>query len=158
MKRLFPLLFAIAFTSCTQGSSSPAETPPSAYEAKGSIEGTLKEAFTYDLNNAAVPVFNAQSQFKREHKDEILKTLEVVETAEIPKQDITLVFYRYSVGTDFARSTAYFKEVDGKWYFYSKYFSSYDDDPFRNGQGENGKALLEKVEKWEDSDSMPWWQ
>lgn len=45
------------------------------------------------------------------------------------------------------------------FYINNQYFSSYDDDPFGNGNGEEGKKLLEKIEKWEsENENIKWYK
>ena len=125
--------------------------------AQNTIEGTLKASMEYDFQFSDQVPLTDKAYFNSKHKDEILKTFEVVEKETIPGKDIVLVFYRYSVGADIVHATSYMKQMDGKWYIHSKYYSSYDDDPFKNGQATEGKALLEKLSKWEEESKDIWW-
>ena len=126
--------------------------------AKNTIEGTLKENMEYDLQFNDQVSLTDKAYFTAKHKDEILKTIEVVEKDTIPGKDFILVFYRYSVGADIVHQTEYMKQMDGKWYIHPAYFASYDDDPFGNGKGIEGKALLEKADKWRKEDENIWWK
>lgn len=127
-------------------------------EAQNTIEGTLKASTEYDIQfNEQVPLTD-KAYFTAKHKDEIIKTIEVVEKDTIPSKDFILVFYRYSVGADIVHKTTYMKQMEGKWYVHPAYFGSYEDDPFKNGKGVEGKALLDKSDKWEKEDENIWWK
>ena len=81
--------------------------------------------------------------------------MEVVEEIEVEK-DVFLIFYRYSIGTDIVKKTEYMRKMDGLYYPYSVYYSSYNDDPFKNGKGEEAKKVLTKAEEWEKNENI-WW-
>lgn len=114
--------------------------------------GTLKEEYSIVLSDPTRT--DASIYFLRKHKDEVLKTMEIVEEVEVQK-DVVLIFYRYTIGTDIAKKTAYMRKLDGLYLPYYTYFSQYDDDPFKNGKGEEGKALLKKADTWGESNI--WW-
>jgi hypothetical protein len=59
---------------------------------------------------------------------------------------------------DIIRLSEYVIKENGKYYVINKYFSSYDDDPFKNGLGEESKKILEKEEKWKESNESIWWK
>lgn len=126
--------------------------------AQTTIEGTLKESIAYDLQFSEQIQIQDKAAFQAKHKDEILKTIEVVQKDSIPGKNIILVYYRYSVGADIVRNTNYMKQIDGKWYIHSKYYSSYDDDPFGNGKGEEGKKIIKKADEWEKESKDIWWK
>ena len=96
----------------------------------------------YNVSDEAYKKINATSHYIFDHKDEVSKTLEVAEVDTIPGKDFVLVFYRYSIGVEIVHLSEYMKKIDGKYFLYLKYFSSYEDDPFKNDRGEEGKALL----------------
>lgn len=123
------------------------------FDYKKSALGTLKEVYKTDLDDKRN--FDARVYHLRKHKDEVIKNIEVVEEIEVQK-DVVLIFYRYSIGTDVVKRTTYMKKIDGLYLPYSKYFSSYDEDPFENGKGEEGKALLKKADDWGDNKNI-WW-
>jgi len=148
--------------SCNQ-SSQPSMTPNDLVvikkaQAQNTIEGTLKASMEYDFQFSDQVQLTDKAQFASKHKDEILKSIQVVEKATIPGKDFILVFYKYSVGADVAHETIYMKQIDGKWYVHSGYYASYDEDPFKNGNGTEGKALLEKADKWKKDDDNIWWK
>jgi hypothetical protein len=126
-------------------------------EAKTTPLETVKEIVEYDISSDYHKI-SAPGNYEYTHKDEVLKTLEIAEVDTIPSKDFVLVFYRYSIGSEIAHSTTYMKKIDGKYFLYPKYFSSYDDDPFKNGRGIEGKALLKKEEDWKNADKDIWWQ
>jgi hypothetical protein len=114
---------------------------------------TLKEEYKLELAN---PYLNSASYYyARKHKDELLKTMEVVEEVEVQK-DIVLIFYRFSIGTEIVKKTSYMKKMDGLYLPYYKYYSRISDDPFNNGKPEEAKVLLEKADNWEENDNI-WW-
>jgi hypothetical protein len=154
MKRLTPFML-IFLTACAGAVVSDKKLP----EAKETPLATLKEFYEYDLTQDSYRKINAQINYTVNHKDEILKTLEVAEVDSIPGKDFVLVFYRYSIGSEIAHSDEYMKKIDGKYFLYpTKYYSSYEEDPFSNGQGLQGKALLKKLEEWTGADKDVWWK
>jgi len=52
---------------------------------------------------------DAASAFLRKNQNEIIKTLEVLEEVVVEKY-VSIVFYRYSVGTTMVINTSYFKK------------------------------------------------
>lgn len=149
MKQIPLFIITIYLVSCSQNSKSSA---PFAENKMTSI-AALKELYKLSLDNPYE--YGAKSYYVRKHKDEILKNIEVVEEVEVQK-DVFLIFYRYSIGTETVKSTTYMRKVDGYYLPYYKYYSSLDDDPFANGKGEEGKALLKKADDWNNSDNI-WW-
>jgi hypothetical protein len=151
------VIIALCFIvyGCKEANSS--NTTVTTYGAQETINGTLKDLYAHELTNEQNPVFSAKWQYLKDNKDDVLNSFTVVETVEIPRRDLTLAFIQFSVGADIARTTAYMRKLNGKWYIDNNYFSNYDDDPFNNGEPEKGKALLEKKDKWEDPKAQPWW-
>ena len=151
----------ITATSCKEQSNSPVGSDYVTIKkamAQNTIEGTLKASMEYDFQFSDQVPLTDKAYFNSKHKDEILKTIEVVQKDSISGKDIVLVYYRYSVGADIVRSTNYMKQIDGKWYIHSKYYSSYDDDPFGNGKGEEGKKIIKKADDWEKESKEIWWK
>ncbi len=118
--------------------------------SKSSIE-TLKEFLRFICKENV----DAESAFLRKNQNEIIKTLEVLEEVEAEK-DVSIVFYRYSVGTTMVKNTMYLRKMDHLFYPYFKYYSKYDNDPFHDGKGETAKKLLDKAEEWKSGDKI-WW-
>jgi hypothetical protein len=92
------------------------------------------------------------------NKENVIKSLKIDEQIKIPKTKFELVLYSYSIGGDIIRLSEYVIKENGKYYVINKYFSSYDDDPFKNGLGEESKKILEKEEKWKESNESIWWK
>ncbi|MGI8600219.1 MAG: hypothetical protein ACR2KB_13275 [Chitinophagaceae bacterium] len=146
---LFLLASTLIFYSCNNIKSESATE----FKYDNTPLGTLKESYKHNMSNPTA--YDARYYFLKKHKDEVLKTLEVVEEVEVQK-DVVLIFYRYSIGTDIVKQTIYMRKIDGKYLPYSKYYSSYEDDPFKNGKPDEGKALLKKAEEWEKNENI-WW-
>ena len=89
---------------------------------------------------------------------QLMKQDQIDEQIKIPKTKFELVLYSYSIGGDIIRLSEYVIKENGKYYVINKYFSSYDDDPFKNGLGEESKKILEKEEKWKESNESIWWK
>ena len=96
-----------------------------------------------------------QYAFVRQHRDEMLRTLEIVEVVETEKMGAA--FVRYSVGAHIYRKGIWMRKVDGSWrVLLTQYISSFGDDPFRDGKPQEAKKLIKRVEEWE-KDSENWW-
>jgi len=94
--------------------------------------------------------------FIAKHRDAMLKTLEVVETAEV--ETIAASFVRYSIGGNIYRQVKWLRKVDGTWYVSQRaYYSSYGDDPFKDGNPERAKQLLKRTDQWEKDSAPIWW-
>jgi hypothetical protein len=94
--------------------------------------------------------------FIAKHRDEMLKTLEVVETVEV--ETIAASFVRYSIGGDIYRQVRWLRKVDGAWYVSQRtYYSSFGDDPFNDGNPERAKQLLNRTNQWEKDSAPIWW-
>jgi hypothetical protein len=116
-----------------------------------SIE-TLKEFLRIICKNN----IDAESAFLRKNENEVLKTLEVLEEIEC-ESEVFIVFYRYSIGTTTVKNTKYLRKVDNLYYPFFKHYSTYSDDPFKNGKGEAAKKILKKAEDWQSDESI-WWR
>lgn len=162
MKIFFSLLIVItSLASCREQNDPRIESNIMLIkkaEAKNTIDETLKAKMVYDFQFYDEIPLTDNAYFISHHKDEILKTFEIVEKDTIPGKDIVLVFYRYSVGADIVHETSYMKKIDDKWYIHSHYYSSYDNDPFNNGNPIESKQLLEKKSKWENESKDIWWK
>lgn len=130
-------------------------------EPDTTVEGTLRLFFENRITNLpAIYYLQDENYFFKVNKEEILRTLEIVEKVFIEGTDLCVVFYRYSIGTQFKRGTRYFRQVNGRWtihdgfYHYSEYYTT---DPFNNGRGLEAKRLLEKIDEWEDNPDEVWW-
>jgi hypothetical protein len=94
--------------------------------------------------------------FIAKHREEMLKTLEVVETVEA--DTLAACFVRYSVGGSIYRQVQWLHRIDGDWRVSQKsYFSSLADDPFNDGNPDRAKNLLKRVVQWEKDSAPIWW-
>jgi hypothetical protein len=148
-KILLSIITVLILCSCSGANQqqSSNEFKPS----KTSIE-TLKELLRMICKNN----IDAESAFLRKNETEILKTLEVLEEFEC-ESEVFIVFYRYSIGTTTVKNTRYFRKVDNFYYPFFKIYSTYDNDPFKNGKGEAAKKILKKAEDWKSDESI-WWR
>jgi hypothetical protein len=94
-------------------------------------------------------------EFLRIHRDEMVKSLEVVEIVETEKIAVALV--RYSIGLSVYRDRVWMRRVDGRWFASVAYFSEYAEDPFGDGKPDEAKALIKRVEAWEKASAEKWW-
>jgi len=95
--------------------------------------------------------------FLRLHREEMLKTLEVVDTSQT--DNIAVAFIRYSIGSTVYRDAVWMRKVDGRWLVcWKQYFSDYGDDPFGDGKPDAAKAVIKRVNEWEQESPKEWWE
>lgn len=128
------------------------------FSPKSSTIELLKQGMENSLEN----IKNSEGVYENHllliNKENVIKSLKIDEQIKIPKTKFELVLYSYSIGGDIIRLSEYVIKENGKYYVINKYFSSYDDDPFQNGLGEESKKILEKEEKWKESNESIWWK
>lgn len=128
------------------------------FSPKSSTIELLKQGMENSLEN----IKNSEGVYENHllliNKENVIKSLKIDEQIKIPKTKFELVLYSYSIGGDIIRLSEYVIKENGKYYIINKYFSSYDDDPFKNGLGEEAKKILEKEEKWMESNESVWWR
>src|ERR1043165_3034128 len=108
MRKVFQVAtLLIIIYSCSDSKSGNSSAK---FNYKSSALGTLKEIYDYNLSSNQN--YDAIAYFVRKHKDEVLRTLEIVEEVEVQK-DVILLFYRYSIGTDIVKKTLYMRKMDG---------------------------------------------
>ena len=149
MKKIFLSAITI-FIFCSCSGANQQQSTDEFKPSKKSIE-TLKELLRMICKNN----IDAESAFLRKNENEILKTLEVLEEFEC-ESEVFIVFYRYSIGTTTVKNTKYLRKVDNFYYPFFRHYSTYGDDPFKNGKGEAAKKILKKAEDWK-SDETIWW-
>jgi hypothetical protein len=153
MKKITLLLMIVLFLSCNSKTTHDVILPGN------TIEQTLKQGMTVtdDLNYSG-------RYFRYCHQDEILRTLKIEKEIRIkeitiddcPKvDDLALILYSYSVGSETKQEAQWFREINGKWTY--TYISSYDD----NTLGVEHKELKEKLDNmaadWEKETEEIWW-
>ena len=82
------------------------------------------------------------------YREEILRTLEIVELNE--ENNIGIAFIRYSIGTKVFRTTEWLKKYDGKYWCSGVLISSYNFDDYGSPQGFESwlKSMERKESKW----------
>lgn len=94
--------------------------------------------------------------FVRQHRDEMLKTLEVVDTVQT--QNIAVGFVRYSIGATTYHDSVWMRKIDGQWRpAWNQYFSEYADDPFGDLKPDDANALIKRVSDGEKEAPKAWW-
>ena len=152
---LFAAIILALLISCNQKYK---DEPKIIFAPKSSTEELLKQEMENSLEN----IKNSEGVYENHlliiNKENVIKSLKIDEQIKIPKTKFELVLYSYSIGGDIIRLSEYVIKENGKYYVINKYFSSYDDDPFKNGLGEESKKILEKEEKWKESNESIWWK
>lgn len=98
----------------------------------------------------------AESVYYGKIKEELTATLEVVDFLQADEIGVALV--RYSIGRNVYRNSLWLREVDSKWFPSAlQYYSPYGDDPFKDGNGERAKDIIEAAEEWEEESTEQWW-
>jgi hypothetical protein len=158
---IIALLFAcaVSFTACSREKSSSDNQQP---QEPAEIRDLVRMYFTDAAWRLPEPeyayfsnIFDHQA-FLRAHRDEMLKTLEIVDVTQTDK--IAVAFVRYSVGSNVYREGVWMRRVDGRWRVCSsQYFSSFGDDPFNDGKPDEAKKLIKRLDDWE-KDAKTWWR
>ncbi len=147
-KSLFPVLLIVLIAAC---SSAPRTISVSSSMTPDQLVRTYFRDVEWRLPEPEYMYMTSiydRVAFVQAHRDEMLKTLEVVETKE--SANIGVAFIRYSVGTKMYRKGIWMRKVDGNWRVcQSQYFSTYGDDPFKDGKPDDAKKLIERVDEWE---------
>jgi len=156
-KTSYLITLLILLTSCKQIDSKSNFENNLKIEMSNSIEGIIYNQLKLELDEAKNLDGIYQNHKYNEHRKQILESIKIVEQVEIPKLDLIAVFYNYYVGTDIIRKTKYVKKEGNNYYIFYKYFSSYDDDPFKNGEPKKGKELMKKIDNWtEGNKDIDW--
>lgn len=148
---LLTVLAWVLFSSCAFTNSEK-----EVYYPQGTPLGTLKESYAALLAEAEKYQLTERRYMLSQNREEILNSLKVNDEIEIEGTNLRMIFYSFNVGSDIIREAEVFSEREGKWLM-AGYFSSYEDDPFGNGKGNEGKKLLEKADSWEESNDLIDW-
>lgn len=143
MKIIYFLFLAMGFIACS-GTGSHENRILNADTPQEDLLQTLKNSYL----NSGYDISTLQGYKINKHKEEIAKTIKIADTFHIKGYGQTLVLYSYSIGSDILRESVNYKKENGKWYKTFLYSSSYDDDPFKDGNSTRAKEILEKEEKW----------
>jgi hypothetical protein len=163
MKKLFLLLFLIAIMGCK-----PIKSPTiiKTYEFS-----SIKELITYDVIGdpeyklSPKPDFSFtdivtsdREKFKNTYWKEMKSTLIVSDSMQITN-DLTVVFFSYSVKSDVVRGVEWVRKIDDKYFLSFVYLSEYSVDPeFKDHDKNKLTALITKIDKWKESSSEVWWR
>lgn len=143
MKVVYLLFLAIVLIACS-GTASHENKILNADTPQEDLLQTLKNSYLksdYDIST----LYGYKTN---KHKEEIAKTIKIADTFHIKGYGQTLVLYSYSIGSDIFRESKNYKKENGKWYTTYFYATSYDDDPFKDGNSTRAKEILEKKDKW----------
>ncbi|MEX0663005.1 MAG: hypothetical protein WEA58_12575 [Balneolaceae bacterium] len=105
-----------------------------------------------DYDDFQRPLFSDLDYWFKDNNEEIKSTLEVAEV--LNADDISLALIRYSVGSNIFRDAVWLRNYNGKWTISSnQYFSTYDDDPFKDGNPERAEEIINKEDEWTENSS-----
>jgi len=163
MKNLFILLFLIALMGCK-----PTKSPTTIKTYEFS---SIKELITYDVIGdpeyklSPKPDFSFtdivtsdREKFKNTYWKEMKSTLIVSDSMQITN-DLTVVFFSYSVKSDVVRGVEWVRKIDDKYFLSFVYLSEYSVDPELKDLDKNKlTALITKIDKWKESSSEVWWR
>ena len=158
MKKIYYIItLFIINTSCKEIDIKSNSENTLMIETSNSIKGIIFNQIKLELNEAKNLDGIYQNHKYNENRKQILESIKIVEKVAIPKLDLIAVFYNYYVGTDIIRKTEFVKKEENNYYIFYKYFSSYDNDPFKNGEPEKGKELMKKIDNWtEGNKDIDW--
>jgi hypothetical protein len=87
----------------------------------------------------------------------MIRTLEIVETAQTDK--VAVAFVRYSIGAHIYRDVASLRKIDGEWRLqFFRHFNGSSDDPFGDGKGDRAKAIIKRADEWRESNKEEWYE
>ena len=156
MKKLvLPILVSFLLSSCNENAQKETKI---IFEPKTTTLELLKQRLDNTLESIRGFDGVYENHLLLKNKENVLNSLKIDEQIQIPKTKFELVLYSYSIGGDIIRHSEFVTKENGKFYIINKYFSSYDDDPFKNGLGEECKKILEKESKWNESNESIWWK
>lgn len=142
--KFFLLLLSLIFLSCNSVTSNE----KTIYEAGNTPLETIKSMYkSYDEAHA---LFNLQDYYMNKNLDDVLESLEVVETVDHTLEHgetLNLVFYKFYVGTTMFRDVEHLIERDGKYYRSYHYIGGYDSE-------QSEKDLAEKIKEWKTDDTF----
>ena len=117
------------FVGCESSPTESAHDPLTAADLQATsstLEGAVRSFIDHTTRGPTkrYPFTMASSWYERTHRDEILKTLEIVRVEEnIP---FGMAFFRFSIGTVICRDSQAFHNLEGVWLpTYIPHFSEY---------------------------------
>ncbi len=157
------LMMGLVVTGCDEGttaSSAPAKHLVAAdLEAARTVKGAVRMLVASWLTPFTVDEIPSATGWHRlSNRDELLRTLEVVEVLE--EHPFARALYQYSIGSTVCRKTITMQLVDGFWLSASiPYFSEYS--PYEKRIHLNHQDFLqnaqERAAEWVDKQPSCWW-
>ena len=146
---LLTLLLApsLALSACQDSVPGGAAAPGDATVLAGSTpEETVQNIYRYNFDRPDLALAYDEEVYDWQNRDEILRTLEVVEVDTL--QDRAAVFVRWSVGPKVYRGGHMLRRVGDVWTLTNDrrtYFSEYDEEKWRS----DSVAVFDKrLEDW----------
>lgn len=146
MKNFNFLILVLILNSCNGVQN---ENTHLTFHPEKSIEKLIEGYFNYHLEGSKMSDGFELNYRMQKFKDDGIKSLKVVDKIAIPKTNLTAVFYSYNLGSDVIREVEFVSKVDNLYLISDKYYSSYTNDPFGNGDTKAAKILMEKIDRWE---------
>lgn len=152
----FIVLAALLIVGCEQKGAITRENPLKSVDNR-----YMKDLAVGYLKNIWIPVAPANPlydkyEFYREHRPEILETLEVADSLTVADKGVVLV--RYSLGGDIYRSAIWMRKMKDHWFIslrlseYSEEYEQYDDETKKRAD-----IVMEKARKWDEEGKDAWW-
>lgn len=157
MKYYSLLLLFFCHFSCKENDISENQDWEKGIKVSPNVDESLKSFVKGQLGFCCKNSYMADYYHICEHKNELLRSLEIVEKIEVPTKKLILVFYKYSIGADVVRKTLWFKKLEGKWFLFDRNISSNEEDPFQDGNPDEAKKVLERAGKWNKESEDVWW-
>jgi hypothetical protein len=89
---------------------------------------------------------------------EIQSTFSINDSVQVTN-DLTLVFFTYSVKSDIIRDVEWVRKINNKYFTTTLYLSPYSKaSDFKNIDDATFASLEAKIEKWQESSSDVWWK
>ena len=156
MKKAFFLCNCLFFLSCSQQQ----RVQPLFDKENNSIDYLTKVYFSNRYHFSELEGLDDLydcSYFYQKNKDEILRTLEIVDKKELYNN--AAVFVRYSIGTEFYREVVWFRKVGKVWKpRLNQFVSQYNDKYNLAGENtESAQQLIGRAEEWEKDGKDRYW-
>lgn len=154
MKYLSLVLLSLAIlVGCDKG---PDVKPAVRFTFPSSITEAIV-SLRFDYKESDLPHMAALAYYTYTHKDEAIKSLQVVDSMRV--ENLWLVFYKYSInGRDYQHAD-WFLNIKGKYFYAGLYISEYNaSDNFESENVDVVKALVKKADAWEAKSEKRWWK
>ncbi len=158
---LFAVVVSLLIFGCQRGDNSAVAAESDSVDTLAVAQGKSMRAATFDHFRLAYAdmeeghAWADQQYFVIKNRDEILGTLEVVDTMAVDQFGLSLV--RYSLGPDVYRSAIWLRKIDDTWL---SMYSEFGDDYTRLDpeSQEQLNAMVEKADLWLKESKFAWWR